>query len=190
MTAGYRQRAAQHAVRRDAGRRRSTLISRLRLLAFLAGVACLFFASRMQAEVWYVAALACFVAFATLVVRHIRVEERIEWHETLRVVNERAIARIERRWDALPPGDVPAAAAISRHAYAVDLDLFGRASLFQLLGPAATALVSKPTPGTLSNAAASPSVVQSTAVPETGAIAARASAGIGCVMATTSTSIW
>ena len=140
MTAGYRQRAAQHAVQRDAASRRSTLISRLRLVAFLAGVACLFVASRMQADVWYVAALACFVAFAALVVRHTRVEERAEWHETLRVVNERAIARIERRWDDLPPGDAPAGANINRHAYAVDLDLFGRASLFQLFGPAATAL--------------------------------------------------
>jgi len=140
MTAGYRQRAAQHAVHRDAARRRSTLISRFRLLAFLAGVACLFFASRTQVDVWYVAALACFVGFAALVVRHIRVEERVEWHETLRVVNERAIARIERRWNDLPPGEAPEGADISRHPYAVDLDLFGRASLFQLLGPPATAL--------------------------------------------------
>ena len=140
MTAGYRQRAAQHAAQRDAARRRSTLISRLRLTAFLAGVACLFIASRTEADVWYVAALACFVAFAALVVRHSRVEERVEWHETLRVVNERGIARIERRWDDLPPGDAPAGADISRHPYAVDLDLFGRASLFQLLGPPATAL--------------------------------------------------
>jgi len=68
------------------------------------------------------------------------VEERVEWHETLRVVNERAIARIERRWNDLPPGEAPEGADISRHPYAVDLDLFGRASLFQLLGPPATAL--------------------------------------------------
>jgi hypothetical protein len=140
MTAGYRQRAAQHAVHRDAGRRRSTLISRFRLVAFLGGVACLFLASRTQVDIWYAAAFACFVGFAALVVRHIRVEERVEWHETLRVVNERAIARIERRWNDLPPGDAPGGMDVSRHPYAVDLDLFGRASLFQLLGPAATAL--------------------------------------------------
>jgi hypothetical protein len=68
------------------------------------------------------------------------VEERVEWQETLRVVNERAIARIERRWDDLPPGEAPGGVDISRHPYAIDLDLFGRASLFQLFGRAATPL--------------------------------------------------
>lgn len=140
MIAGYRQRAARHAADRDEARRRWTIISRLRLAAFLAGVACLVVAARTQADVWYIASVACFVAFAALVVRHARVEERVEWHETLRVVNERAIARIERRWDDLPAGDAPGGTDVSRHAYAADLDLFGRASLFQLLGPAATAL--------------------------------------------------
>ncbi|HXG70190.1 MAG TPA: hypothetical protein VNJ04_06190, partial [Gemmatimonadaceae bacterium] len=55
-------------------------------------------------------------------------------------LNERAIARIERHWDGLPSGEPPAGLEIQiqEHPYAIDLDLFGRASLFQWLGPAAT----------------------------------------------------
>ena len=139
MIAAYRQRAGRHVVQRDAERRRSTLISRFRLTAFLGGVACLFLASRLDAPMLYFAALAAFAGFGALVVRHARVEERAEWFEALRVVNERAIARIERRWEALPPADAPAGIDLAQHPYSIDLDLFGRASLFQLLGPAATA---------------------------------------------------
>jgi MutS domain V len=140
MTEAYRQRAAQHASERDAEKRRSTLISRLRLAAFLGGVACLFFASRLEAGALYILAVVLFLGFGALVVKHARVEERVEWFEALRVVNERAIARIERRWEALPAADPPASTDLSQHPYAIDLDLFGRASLFQLVGPAATAL--------------------------------------------------
>ncbi len=138
MTAAYRTRAERHATERDAERRRSTRISRFRLATFLAGIVLLIVAFRAQAVPAFIAAGASFAAFAVLVYRHSRVEERAEWHDTLRIVNERAIARIERRWDDLPAAE--SAADVTHHPYAGDLDLFGRASLFQLLGPAATAL--------------------------------------------------
>ena len=75
--------------------------------------------------------------FAVLVVWHARVEERVDWHDALYAVNQFAMARIGRAWDRLaPPGEPPA--AIEHHPYALDLDLFGRASLLQWLGPSAT----------------------------------------------------
>ena len=57
-----------------------------------------------------------------------------------RLVNERAVARVRRDWARLPPGDAPAGIAIDGHPFAADLDVFGRASLFQWVGPAATAV--------------------------------------------------
>jgi hypothetical protein len=65
------------------------------------------------------------------------VDERAGWFEALRLVNERAVARVRRDWDGLPVGDTPPRTA--EHAYAGDLDVFGRASLYQWLGPTATA---------------------------------------------------
>ena len=79
-----------------------------------------------------------------LVVRHARVEARIAWLDALRLVNERGVARIDRAWDRLPPADPPPGVVVDGHPYAADLDLFGRASLYQLLGPAATALGGAP----------------------------------------------
>ena len=83
-------------------------------------------------------ALGASSLFAAFVVLHARVDERAAWHDALRLVNVRAIARIARNWNDLPAGDAPPGLDVADHPYALDLDLFGRASLFQWLGPAAT----------------------------------------------------
>ena len=134
----YRQRAAAHSARRDAAARVSTALSRWRLITFLPALGLLIWSASGAGVAALIAAVALFLVFAVLVVKHARVDERVAWFNALRTVNERGIARIERRWDGLPPGVVPAGISIEGHPYAVDLDLFGRASLFQYLGPAAT----------------------------------------------------
>ena len=135
----YAERATQHAARRDAEQGRSTLVSRLRLATFIPGLALVIWALTHGDAGLPLATGSCLLAaFAVLVGYHARIEERVAWHEALRVANVRALARAERRWDDLPPADAPVAIDLARHPYALDLDLFGRASLFQWLGPAAT----------------------------------------------------
>src|SRR4029453_9651649 len=65
-------------------------------------------------------------------------DARVAWHEALRLVNVRASSRRARDWQALPDADVPAGIDLTDHPSPLALDLFGRASLFQWLGPAAT----------------------------------------------------
>ncbi|MBA3298286.1 MAG: hypothetical protein H0U19_15280, partial [Acidobacteria bacterium] len=134
----YRERAVAHAARRDAARRVSTALSRWRLATVLPAIALLIWSAQGGGASALAGAAVLFLAFGVLVVRHARVDERAAWFDALRAVNELAIARIERRWDGLLSGEPPAGLAIDGHPYAVDLDLFGRASLFQWLGPAAT----------------------------------------------------
>ena len=135
----------QESIRRYSAERepyatRSRLLSRLRLLTFLPGLALLILAlSRGPFAPLLAASVTLFLIFAVLVVRHARVEAQISWLDALRLVNERGVARIDRAWDRLPPADPPPAVVVDGHPYAADLDLFGRASLYQLLGPAATA---------------------------------------------------
>ena len=134
-TERYRGRARAHEAARDALRRTSVALSRWRLATFLPALALLVWALR-DGEPWlFGSAAVLFLVFGALVVRHARVDERADWFEARRVVNERAIARVHRNWDGLPVEDP---AVDDQHPYAVDLDLFGRASLFQWLGPAAT----------------------------------------------------
>ena len=123
--------------RRDAERRRSAVVARFRLATFLGGLAAtvwwLGFAGGVPA---FFIALVLYLVFGTLVILHSRIEDRAEWFEALRVVNARAAARVARRWDALPDAAPPPGVLPENHPYAVDLDLFGYASAFQLVGPA------------------------------------------------------
>jgi hypothetical protein len=140
VTIAYGARAAQHRGRRDAELGRSRRISRMRLAVFLAAAAWLVWTLTGSADPLRLGVAALlFTVFGGLVVWHARVEERAAWHDALRVASERALARVERRWDDLPAADAPASVDLTHHPFALDLDLFGRASLFQWLGPAATA---------------------------------------------------
>jgi MutS domain V len=139
MSGDYAARAAAHAAGRDAELERSRLISRLRLTTFLPALGCFLVAISGHALfALLVISAALFLVFGVLVVWHARVEERAAWHDALRLANVHARARVERDWDSLPPGEAPAAVDLEKHPYALDLDLFGRASLFRWLGPAAT----------------------------------------------------
>ena len=123
--------------KRDGERRASASIARLRLATFLGAVAAtvwwLGFAGAMPA---FSSALVLYLLFGALVVIHSKIEDRAEWFEALRVVNTRSLARVSRHWDALPDATPPAGLVPENHPYAVDLDVFGHASAFQLLGPA------------------------------------------------------
>lgn len=135
----YEARQTGYTAQRDEQRRTSAVLAKLRLATFLPAVAALVwwlgFAGGVPA---FVLGAALLLAFAALVVRHARVEERAERFEALRLVNARALARLARDWDHLPAAPPPEGIDVNGHPYAVDLDLFGRASLFQWIGPAAT----------------------------------------------------
>jgi hypothetical protein len=151
MIARYEQRAADFAARRDAQLLISKRIARVRLATFLPGAALVIWSLAESAATMPLAAgLTLLAAFGALVVWHARVDDRAAWYESLHGVNQHAIARIGRAWDLLPAAEPPHATAgahewnsqerdLEHHPYALDLDLFGRASLMQWLGPAATA---------------------------------------------------
>ena len=135
----YEQQVAAHTARRDAEAAVSVRISRLRLATVVPAIALLVLAgARTFSPAALTAGLVLLLVFLVLVVWHARVEQRVEWHDALRTVNLHALARIGRAWDRLPPAEEPPP-GIEDHPYAQDLDLFGRASLLQWLGPAATA---------------------------------------------------
>ncbi|HET7220310.1 MAG TPA: MutS family DNA mismatch repair protein [Vicinamibacterales bacterium] len=135
----YAENARLHANARDAEARLSDRVSRFRLAIFLAAAAWLVWTfSRVVTPLPVVIGVAAFVLFGVLVVWHARIEERITRHEALRIVNMRALARIARSWSELPEAAAPPGAEIDEHPFALDLDLFGRASLVQWLGPAST----------------------------------------------------
>ncbi len=139
LTRRYEDTAARYGAERDRCQRRSMRLSYARLVVFLAAAACilsLFPGPASHAALRAGAGLAGFVAFFVVVGWHSRLEERERWHATLARVNEEAAARVRRDWNALPQAAVQGPGA--GHPYADDLDVFGHASVFQLLGAAGT----------------------------------------------------
>jgi hypothetical protein len=115
------------------------MISRARLVTFLAAAAVLIWAVTRGATPLLIGiSVALFAVFGMLVVWHARVDERVTRHDALLLVNTRALARLARDWEHLPEAEAPPGIDLTNHPYAIDLDIFGRASLFQWLGPAAT----------------------------------------------------
>jgi hypothetical protein len=139
LTVRYQNAAARHGAERDRHQRQSRWLSYARLVVFLAAAACilsLFPGPVSHGALRVGAGLGGFVAFFVLVGWHSRVEERERWRATLARVNEEAAARVGRDWNALPPANTGGPGP--GHAYAHDLDIFGHASLCQLLGSVGT----------------------------------------------------
>ncbi|MFP3941619.1 MAG: MutS-related protein [Thermoanaerobaculia bacterium] len=160
----YRKRRERQARVLDALERRSRLLGRARLGAFLAAASCLVIAvvgTPIPRGGWLAAAFAGGAGFVVLVVLDARLGRRLSRVRALHGAYERALARRARDWRALDrlgvsvraatgPGageaggdgveaaSVPATGGIHRAAVARDLHLFGHASLERLLGTPGT----------------------------------------------------
>jgi hypothetical protein len=123
------RRAAHHALSRS-----DEQLSYARLAIFATGAGIAFAAWRGWLPAWWIALPA--VAFLILIVRHDRIVRARDGAARAIALYERGLARIEDRWaDA---GDDGGRFSDAHHLYATDLDLFGPASLFQLLSTART----------------------------------------------------
>lgn len=134
LIASYEQAAARHGAERDRQRQRARVVSYARIVSFLGAAGSLVAAvgGARGATLWGVASGVGFLGFLALVYVHSRVDAAERWHDALARLNGEAALRVGRQWERLPVIAVQPAAP--DHPYAHDLDLFGQASLFQLLG--------------------------------------------------------
>jgi hypothetical protein len=130
----YERRLAHWNVLVQRGDRRHRLIANLRLgvAAIAALTAWLAFGRGGVAPFWILLPAA---AFLVLVVVHARVLYRNERASRARDLYRRGLARLEGRWAGVGSDG---ARFLNDHPYARDLDLFGPASLFQLVNAAHT----------------------------------------------------
>jgi energy-coupling factor transporter ATP-binding protein EcfA2 len=134
----YQQRIDECTERLAVRRRQDDWLTRLRVATFLPAIGLAIFGVfyAVSGRPWLVAAAALVAAFIVVV----RVHERIlrdaeELRQRLRM-NEIQLARLDRQWDRVSTSEV--AVPPEREAVANDLDLFGRASLYQLVSLAHT----------------------------------------------------
>jgi hypothetical protein len=131
----YRRRLEDRELRAAQQQKIHVRVGNLRLLvAFLAALIAWLALARHRLSLWWLA--APLTAFTALAVYHSRVLARLE--RALRACSfyERGLARIENRWAG--SGQSGERFSNAHHEYAADLDLFGRAGLFELLCTART----------------------------------------------------
>jgi hypothetical protein len=153
----YRERAARFARLRDDLAKRSALLSHIRIGTFVVLVALGLLVERTPSALFVVPTVLAGAAFVALVALHRRTRRRERWFTDMASLNEEGLNRLARDWDRLPAR--PPSRSIEGHAYAADLDLYGRASLSQILGPVATPFGAAALDGWLLSAAA-PAVVR------------------------------
>src|SRR5829696_4999609 len=115
---------------------RWNLVANARLVAFLVAAAAAAWGLWGRALAGWTLAGLMLGAFVLLAAHHARLGKQRARLATTRAIQEEALARIDRRWGDLPLPWVPEVPA--DHPYAGDLDIVGRASLFQLLDTTAT----------------------------------------------------
>lgn len=133
----YTERAAAWEKKAKELGARSRLLSNLRGLSFavFAG-SCVALLGRAPTEIATPIALVAFAAFLVLVFVHARLIDEQDLAERWVDVNRAALARANHDFAALT--DLGDGLAPTGHMFASDLDLFGRASLFQRLSVART----------------------------------------------------
>jgi hypothetical protein len=136
VIAAYTARRDTFAAERDELTRRWNNLANLRLAAFALVVLAVGWG--WWERTWWPVALAIvpFVAFIALVVVHQRLGRMRQRTIILHQVNEEGLRRLARDWSNLP--EPPSFQPDPRHPYAADLDLFGHASLIQLLDTVTT----------------------------------------------------
>lgn len=132
----YGERATRFARLRDDLARRSRLLSHGRIAVFVLLIILSLLLERAPSLLSGAATALAAAVFLALVGVHRRTRRRERWLADLAALNEAGLDRLARRWDRLPIR--PPSRSVEGHAYAADLDLYGRASLSQILGPVAT----------------------------------------------------
>jgi hypothetical protein len=129
----YAQRLTELAHRLEVASKRRDRIGNLRLLVFLGAAAIVWYAFHGVSIWWIAAPIAIFIV---LVWWQARFERDTALIRRAILFYERGTARLENRWQG--GGENGERFADPHHPYASDLDLFGRASLFELLSTART----------------------------------------------------
>jgi ABC-type multidrug transport system fused ATPase/permease subunit len=133
----YRQRADKFSAAEKRYENLERMVMHLRVATFI-GAAVMFVMgwNSQQQRLWYWAGCILIAGFFVLVAYHERVRRQMRRYRLLRQINQQAIARLSRDWEALHTTHV--AVPAEHQAVAADLDLFGHASLFHFLCAAAT----------------------------------------------------
>jgi DNA mismatch repair ATPase MutS len=115
----------------------SNLLSTVRLLVFLGGTAITILAFIYLGMLYgFITLVLALVAFIYFVIKHQKVIDEANRYNNLIEINKKCISRMDGTWTKFPDDGQDYVNAT--HTYSGDLDIFGRASLFQWINSANT----------------------------------------------------
>jgi hypothetical protein len=116
--------------------RKSSLISQARIATFIMMlILVVYFANRGDVEAVLIALFLLGGAFVVLLTRHTRIQYLRDFYGVLKNINNDEIARLHLDLKKMDNGEE---FSDKNHAYSIDLDLFGKSSIFQLVSRAVT----------------------------------------------------
>ncbi|WP_347159630.1 MutS-related protein [Pontibacter chitinilyticus] len=134
----YQQRAAQFAEQEKGAASRSSTVSWLRVLVFLAGAALAYYCFRSgQNALGGLAILVFYILFLVVLRWHQRLDFK---HQQLVLLQQFNLQEVDRLHGRLRGFDEGSEFADAHHPYTSDLDIFGANSLFQLLNRAVSSI--------------------------------------------------
>ncbi len=148
----YRARADAFSAEATRLGRRFNRLANIRLAAFVATGICLIWGVAQGVAAAVGLGLVLGAIFVGLVRYHRQLGLLRDRASGMRDVNTESIERLARRWETIPLRHQVSAS--QQHPYAADLDLFGRASLLQLLDTTRTSMGQATLSGWLLHAAA------------------------------------
>lgn len=148
----YQQRSVDFATIADNLQKKENKLSLARLITFITGIALFFILFRYSAVIAVISLLAAIILFAWLIRKYSKTEQQKHFYRYLETINQREGRCLQGQFSDYPDGSEY---INKNHPNAYDLDLFGRASLFQYLNRT----TSKPSSDMLASWLTSPAAI-------------------------------
>ncbi|MCB0837539.1 MAG: hypothetical protein KDD99_12800 [Bacteroidetes bacterium] len=133
----YQQRVQTHLENLSANKRKYDLLSYSRFAVFILGIAVVYFLFKVHVLAGLVGGMGMLVLFLYLIKIHTQVAENREHQSRLQKINEDEIRTLKGDWRDRDAGKDY---IDHSHPYTYDLDIFGRASIFQYINRTGTIL--------------------------------------------------
>lgn len=130
MEEKFKERIDQYKVLWEYENKIYSRIANLRLIVLLASLYMTYLLVKMQGHLMvFAVAIVFYGSFIYLVYRHQKIKEKLDYYESMKLINEKYVKRMNEEWHSFP--DTGEELLDEVHPYALDLDILGERSLFQ-----------------------------------------------------------
>lgn len=130
MEEKFKERIDQYKVLWEYENKIYSRIANLRLIVLLASLYMTYLLVKMQGHLMvFAVAIVFYSSFIYLVYRHQKIKEKLDYYESMKLINEKYVKRMNEEWHSFP--DTGEELLDEVHPYALDLDILGERSLFQ-----------------------------------------------------------